>query len=187
MDIRLASGNRFKIDETKRILVGADINIIPFPINIEELQTLDVEKLVKDKLLKAFKKIGRPLMVEHTGLYIDQLNGFPGGLTQIFWDSLMADKFAEMIGHLRDSRVIAKTVIGYCDGRMIHFFYGEVKGNISKVPQGNRDFQWDCVFIPEGETETFSEMGDRKNTLSMRRKALEEFKRFILKGDDETS
>jgi len=181
MDIRLATGNTFKINETIEILKGNQIKIIPYDIRIEELQTLDVNKLVKDKLLKAFSKIGKPLIVEHTGLYIKYLNDFPGGLTQIFWDSLQADKFTEIVGSLKDTTAIAKTVIGYCDGEQIYFFKGEVEGKISDNPLGSRDFQWDCVFIPNGETQTFAEMGIKKNDISMRRKALEEFKLFILK------
>ncbi|HEY6914902.1 MAG TPA: non-canonical purine NTP pyrophosphatase, partial [Paludibacter sp.] len=148
MDIRLATGNSYKVEETMEILKGCKINIIPYDLKIEELQTLDVHKLVRDKLLKAFSKIGRPLIVEHTGLYIKYLNDFPGGLTQIFWDSLQADKFAEIVGNLKDTTAMAKTVIGFCDGEQIYFFEGEVEGKISNNPLGSRDFQWDCVFIP---------------------------------------
>lgn len=179
MDIRFVSRNQFKIDETLEILKDDKINIVPYKMEIEELQTLDVKKLVKDKLLKAFYRIGRPVFVEHTGLYIEYLNAFPGGLTQIFWDSLKENKFSEIIGGLSNSKTIAQTTIGYCDGKQIHYFNGCINGIISEIPKGKTDFQWDCVFIPEGETLTFSEMGLRKNEISMRKKALMEFKNFI--------
>ncbi len=179
MEIRFVSGNQFKIDETKEIMKGSGHTIIPFDKKIEELQTLDVTNLVKDKLLKAFNFIGRPLFVEHTGLYIKYLNDFPGGLTQIFWDRLNADKFAELVGNLPDTTVVAITTIGYCDGMKIHYFKGEVKGNIVNSPRGNRDFQWDCVFLPEGESRTFAEMGAAKNEISMRKQALEKLKTFL--------
>ena len=58
---------------------------------IEELQTIDTDKLVRDKAIKAFEHLGEPLFVEHTGLYLNKLNGSFGGLTQIFWDTLLAD------------------------------------------------------------------------------------------------
>lgn len=180
MEIRFVSGNQFKIEETKKILEKDGISIIPFDYKIEELQTLDVKKLVRDKLLKAFEKIGKPLFVEHTGLYIEYLNDFPGGLTQIFWDKLQKEKFSEIIGKLSNNKTVAKTVIGYCDGKKIHFFEGEVEGKIADLPRGDTRFQWDCVFIPNGETQTFAEMGDRKNEISMRSKALKEFKKFIV-------
>lgn len=138
MEIRFVSRNQFKIDETKEIMLGSGIDIIPFNRKIEELQTLDVKSLVKDKLMKAFSLIGRPLFVEHTGLYIKYLNGFPAGLTQIFWDSLEADKFSELVGNLPDTTVLAKTIIGYCDGKQIYYFEGEVNGNIVNIPKGSR-------------------------------------------------
>jgi len=179
IEIRLVTNNQFKIEETIEILKETKIKIIPLRMKIEELQTKEVNRLVKDKLLKAFSKIGRPLIVEHTGLYINYMNGFPGGLTQIYWDSLEADKFTEIIGNLENPKAIAKTTIGYCDGKKIHLFDGEINGIIAKTPRGNKSFQWDCVFIPEGESETFAEMGDRKNDISMRKLALEKFKMHI--------
>jgi len=108
------------------------------------------------------------------------LNGFPGGLTQIFWDTIQADKFAQLFGQQSETGVIAKTVIGYCDGKKIYQFSGEIEGNVPAAPQGDRAFQWDCVFIPKGHTETFAQMGgDKKNAISMRRKALDTFLKHL--------
>jgi len=84
MKIRFASINPQKILEVCEILQPSGIEVKPFPIRIEELRTEDLHQLVSDKLLVAFKMIGKPVFVEHTGLFINSLNGFPGGLTQIF-------------------------------------------------------------------------------------------------------
>lgn len=179
MQIRFVSKNDFKVAEVQKILDSAGISVIPAKYSINEIQTENVQALVKDKLLKAFRKIGRPVFVEHTGLYVDSLNGFPGGLTQIFWDKLKADKFSKLLGQEDNLGLIAKTTIGYCDAKKMYFFEGEIKGSISSVPKGSRDFQWDCIFIPEGEIETFAEMGDKKNTISMRKIAFDKFKIFL--------
>jgi XTP/dITP diphosphohydrolase len=53
---------------------------------------------------------------------------------------------------------------------------------VPAVPAGPRDFQWDCVFVPDGQTKTFAELGEQKNEMSMRRKALNEFAVFLSKG-----
>ena len=166
MDIRFVSNNEYKIKEVKDILSGKGINIIPFDFKLDELQTDNIEKLLEDKVLKAFKKVGRPLIVEHTGLYVDSLNGFPGILTQLFWDTIKADKFASIFGSLDNILVEAKTVVGYCDGKNIHFFEGSIRGKISKKPYGNTSFQWDCVFIPNGYDKTFAQMGKKKYKIS---------------------
>jgi XTP/dITP diphosphohydrolase len=179
MQIRFVSKNDFKVAEVQKILEGAGVTIVAAKHSINEIQTEDVNELVKDKLLKAFQKVGRPVFVEHTGLYIDSLNGFPGGLTQIFWDKLEADKFSELLGKGNTIGLVAKTIIGYCDAKKMNFFVGEIKGTISPEPKGDRSFQWDCIFIPEGETETFAEMGDKKNNISMRKIAFDKFKLFL--------
>ncbi|UTF58924.1 non-canonical purine NTP pyrophosphatase [Gilvimarinus sp. DA14] len=179
LEIRFLSGNKFKIKEASLILKGAGVSVVPVKAKVEELQTEDTSRLVKDKALKAFEKIGRPLFVEHTGLYIDYMNGLPGGLTQIFWDTLQADKFTQLFGKGGENTLVAKTVIGFVDGKRFHLFEGCVKGYVPTEPIGNRDFQWDCVFVPEGESKTFAELGERKNEISMRKKALDQFASFL--------
>jgi XTP/dITP diphosphohydrolase len=170
------SRNRHKLHEAESILGPLGVLVVPVEQTIEELQTTDTQLLVRDKGLRAFRSLGEPLFVEHTGLYFDHLNGLPGGLTQIFWDKLEADRFCELFA---GKKLSAKTLIGYIDGKKCHFFEGEITGTISPAPRGRRDFQWDCVFIPAGHTETFAELGDRKNDISMRRKALDKFAEFM--------
>lgn len=179
MKIRFLTANKFKIQEAQEILQSHSIEVIAYSEKIEELQTTDTERMVKDKVLRAFKIIGRPVFVEHTGLYLEYLNELPGGLTQIFWDSLEADKFSELFGGTTNPKASAKTIIGYCNGKVINYFYGEIKGKIAKEPKGSREFQWDCVFIPDGFNQTFAELGDQKNQISMRRRALDEFSDFL--------
>ncbi|WP_076587984.1 non-canonical purine NTP pyrophosphatase [Vibrio ostreicida] len=184
MKLRFITKNDCKIKEVGKLLSGSGVEVVAAKHSINEIQTDDVELLIKDKLLKAFKIVGRPVFVEHTGLYIDNLNEFPGGLTQIFWDKLKADKFTTLFGTGNNTKVIAKTIIGYCDSMKIHTFKGEINGKIAPEPKGDREFQWDCIFIPEGQHSTFSEMGDKKNDISMRKLAFDKFKEFLRKGKD---
>lgn len=173
------SGNENKIKEVQRILDPVGVDIVPVSRKIEELQTQDVHALVRDKLIKAFHVIGRPLFVEHTGLYLKGLNDLPAGLTQIFWDRLEAKRFADLVAALGDNKVMAKTVLGYCDGRQMHLFEGAIEGTVPRAPAGPDGFQWDCVFIPDGYTKTFAEMGAEKDDVSMRRLALDKFAAHI--------
>lgn len=174
VQIRFVSSNKFKIAEAQEILAPHGITVVAADVKIEELQTTDTNRLVRDKVLKAFDIVGRPLFVEHTGLYVHDAADLPGGLTQIFWDSLQAERFAQMFGSFTASgTATATTRIAYCDGKQIHQFEGSISGSIVNPPRGPRDFQWDCVFKPQGDTETFAEMGSRKNLISMRRAAFD--------------
>ena len=181
-EIRFVTSNGHKVAEAQSILMHSGVSVIALPQKLEELQTEDTTSLVKDKTIKAFKIAGRPLFVEHTGLYLRYLNELPGGLTQIFWDRLQADRFAALFGGTPDTFTVAKTVIGFTDGRGFHTFEGSINGRIVPEPRGARDFQWDCVFEPEGETRTFAEMGEQKNDISMRRLALDRLAAFLKKG-----
>ena len=172
MRLIFASKNRHKHEEARQILAPLGIDVEADRTEIHELQTIDTEALVRDKAVRAFQQIGRPLFVEHTGLYLDVLGGFPGGLTQIFWDSLQKDRFSSLFSG-EEHKVTAKTTVGFVDGRRVHLFYGEIGGRIVSPPRVDYGFQWDCVFVPEGETQSFSEMGELKNQISMRRRALE--------------
>jgi XTP/dITP diphosphohydrolase len=179
-EIRFVSNNPHKIKEAQTILAGAGVSVVSTALKIDELQTTDIDALIRDKILRAFKQVGRPLFVEHTGLSLTHLNGFPGGLTQVFWDTLQADRFAELFGDLAPVKTAsAKTHIAYCDGQRIYCFDGEIEGTVVAPPRGDRTFQWDCVFQPEGYRMTFAEMGDKKNEISMRKLALDKLRKHL--------
>jgi len=172
------SKNKFKHAEASQILEPLGISVEADHTEINELQTIDTELLVRDKAARAFRQLGRPLFVEHTGLYLDLLNGLPGGLTQIFWDSLKKERFSELFAHDTHA-VTARTTIGYVDGQRVHLFQGEITGRIVSPPRIDHGFQWDCVFVPDGYEQSFSEMGEAKNQMSMRRRALEALKKHL--------
>lgn len=180
MEISFVTKNSHKAKEVEYILGEIGVSIVHAPLTIHEIQTENINDIVRDKVLKAFNHVGRPVFVEHTGLYIDSLEGFPGGLTQVFWDKLKADKFSELFGGLKNTSLTAKTVIAFCDAKKVHIFEGSIDGNIASEPRGSKDFQWDCVFIPKGFKETFAEMGKKKNEISMRKLAFDGFREFLV-------
>ena len=172
MRIRFVSRNKYKIDEAENILKSVGVELIAVHFSIDELQSDDVRAIVRNKTLRAFHQLGHPVFVEQTCLFLRELNGFPGGLTQVFWDTLQKERVASLFG---GGSVTAKTQIGYCNGREIFHFEGVIHGSIASEPRGDDRFQWDCVFIPEGYQQTFAEMGEKKNEISMRKLALDEF------------
>lgn len=167
------SRNAHKIREAAALCAPYGITIEAYEKKIEELQTDDSERLVQDKMLKAFRGLKRALIVEHTGLLIHAFGNLPGGLTQLFWDKLKADGFAK---YFPNHPVKAFTIIGFCDGRRMHQFRGEIDGTIVDRPRGDSDFQWDVVFQPQGSARTFAEMSfEEKNANSMRSRAFRLF------------
>jgi XTP/dITP diphosphohydrolase len=64
-------------------------------------------------------------------------------------------------------------VIAFFDGKEVWIFKGKVDGKISGNMRGNKGFGFDPIFLYDKRT--FAEMGDEKNEVSHRRKALETF------------
>ncbi len=179
MELRFVSNNPHKIREVQRMFEHSSIKITPVYFKIKEIQTENIQDIVKDKVKKAFNEIGRHLIVEHTGLYVKNMGELPGGLTQVFWDKLQADRFITLFDQKENSILEAKTVIAYCDTKKIYTFEGVTTGVCASEPRGSREFQWDCIFIPDECDKTFAELGDEKETFSMRRIALEKLDLFL--------
>jgi len=149
----------------------------------------DLEQMVRHKASSAYRNLLVPCIVEHAGLiFEDHLReNYPGGLTQPMWDALGAERFiSETNG--RGRRVVARAVIGYCDGLNVRCFRGETWGTLADYPRGKREFYWDTIFVPENETATYAELcGDpnhglqRKIAISQSTKALLEFLRYRLR------
>jgi XTP/dITP diphosphohydrolase len=186
LEVRFASNTPHKVAEAAEILAPRGIVVIPVTMKIEELQTKDTKRLIHDKLLKAFERVGRPLFVEHNGIYMSEAGDLPGGLTQVFWDSLDAERFARLFGSRLSvpAHAIARCFIAYCDGKKIFDFGAEMPGQITEVPRGSRELQWDCVFQPDGESETFAEISERKGEIVMRRAALDQLADHLLEHQD---
>lgn len=179
-ELRFMTKNADKFRELQELIDPSKYTLIEDRTEINELQTENMDVLVRDKVLKAFEIIRRPLIVDHTGLEFDWLDGFPAGLTSVFYDKVKAKGFARIIGKSPNPKVTAVTVIGFCDGKQIHSFEGRLRGVIAEDIRGTEGFQWDYVFIPDGYNQTFSELGNKKkNQISMRRLAFNKFAKFL--------
>jgi XTP/dITP diphosphohydrolase len=178
--IRFLTKNPGKFRELKQLLDPNRYQLIRDSTEIHELQTKDMDALIRDKVLKAFQLVRRPLIVDHTGLEFDLLKGFPAGLTSVFYDTLEDQGIASLIGASANPNVTAVTLIAYCDGRRIHSFRGEARGTVADRPRGKGGFQWDVLFIPEGYDKTYAQLGQtKKNQISMRRRAFDKFAAFL--------
>ena len=104
------------------------------------------------------------------------MNNFPGALIKFYSEHLGNKGITKFNG---GSKAYAETVIGYHDGKKIHFFKGKINGTIPKKPKG-KGFGWDPIFIPKGFNKSFAEISqEEKNKISMRAKAFKKFKKYF--------
>lgn len=169
------TGNKNKVEEAQLIL-GDSIKITNKKIDLPEIQSTSVEEVIKEKLNAAYKIVKKPVFCEDTGIYIKNMNNFPGALIKFYLDHIGTKGIANFNG---GSSAYAETVIGFHDGKNVNFFKGRINGSIAKKPKG-KGFGWDPIFIPKNYNKTFGELSqEEKNKISMRGKAFKKFKKHF--------
>jgi XTP/dITP diphosphohydrolase len=148
-----------------------NIFIEHYPVDVAELQVSSFSLLLEEKTRDAFRKLHRPLFVDHTALCLEALGGYPGASSSAFWGAL-GSRLCDVVHKLGNPRASVSVGLAYTNGRQLWTFVERVDGEISVAPRGSRSFDWDRVFIPNGDTRTYSEMTvAEKNGLSPRAKA----------------
>lgn len=192
MEIVLATRNKKKIEEIKRILYDLPVTIL----SLEDFQGcpeihengVSFEENAIKKALAIAQYVQKPALADDSGLEVYALNKAPGVLSARYAGEEANDRkniekllyemrFFE--GEKRKARFVCCIAIVF-PNENIHTFYGYTEGMIGKEPKGNRGFGYDPVFYPEGSERTFAEMSDEeKDEISHRGRALEEFRKYI--------
>ncbi|MFO7807170.1 MAG: non-canonical purine NTP pyrophosphatase [Candidatus Moraniibacteriota bacterium] len=173
--VALISSNPNKVREYRE-LSGEKISFDFIKAELPEIQAIDSKEVAEYKIIEAYKKFKRPIIVEDTSLHLEAWNGFPGALIKWFIDYLSTQGLLDLTEG-KNRKAVSKCVIAYFDGRSLHFYEGEVRGRITEERLGHSglEFGFDPIFIPEGYEKTFAEMGEEKNQISHRYLALKKF------------
>ncbi len=176
--IKFVTGNPNKLREARQIL-GIDIEQADAG-DLDEIQTIYVEELIRHKAQEAYDNVGVPLIVEDTGLVFEAWNGLPGALIKWFLKTVDNEGLIKMLGEESNRKASAQCFIAYHDGSKMEIVKGEISGTIATSVRGKNGFGWDRIFIPEGHERTFAEMSaEEKNSFSMRKRAFENLKEFF--------
>ncbi|HTQ79504.1 MAG TPA: non-canonical purine NTP pyrophosphatase [Thermoanaerobaculia bacterium] len=165
----LVTGNPGKLAEARR-LAGLDFEAVA--LDLPEIQSLDLLEVLAAKGEEAWRRLGRPLVVEEAGLSLAALNGFPGPLVKWMLDAVGAQGLARTALALGDPRATARCALLYRDARETVVAEGATHGTLVLPGRGTQGFGWDPVFQPEGESRTYGELsGAEKDGLSHRGRA----------------
>jgi XTP/dITP diphosphohydrolase len=131
---------------------------------------------------------GQWALADDTGLFVTALDGDPGvysaryaGETATFSDNI-EKLLTEISARDHASReAYFSCVLALCDGdEVILSVEGRCNGTITESPRGEGGFGYDPVFLPDGETLTFSEMtAEAKNLISHRGLAVRQFSQLF--------
>lgn len=184
-----ATNNAHKLQEVTAIL-GERVELLSMKdINCqtdipETADTLEGNALLKARFI--FENYQMDCFADDTGLEVEALNGAPGVYSARYAgdghnsEANMKKLLRDMEG-VENRKARFRTVFALIVDGKEHLFEGIVKGEIIKTRRGTSGFGYDPIFIPEGYTQTFAEMGnDLKNKISHRALATNKLCRFLM-------
>jgi len=184
-----ATNNAHKLDEISSIL-GEKVELLSLKdihchVDIPETaDTLEGNAMLKAEYI--YKNYGLDCFADDTGLEVEALNGAPGvysaryaGGEEHNAEANMQKLLQNMQGVQNRKAQFRTAICLILDGKK-HLFEGIVKGEIIKEKRGSSGFGYDPIFVPEGYTKTFAELGNEtKNKISHRALAVEKLCRFL--------
>jgi XTP/dITP diphosphohydrolase len=151
----LVTGNPAKLAEARR-LCGDELEAEA--LDLPEIQSLDLAEVLAAKGEEAWRRLGRPLVVEETGLELAAFGGFPGPLVKWMLQAVGAEGVARAAITMGDPAAVARCRLLYRDAARTVTAEGATTGRLVTPPRGDQGFGWDPVFQPEGETQTYGEL-----------------------------
>ena len=163
MNLTYATTNKYKLTGAKQALAGTGVNLIApdeaLP-DVPEIQSDDQTAVSVDKALKYYDLLKRPLVVMDSGLFIDELKGFPGVYTKYALDTIGIDRIIQLLGD--NSRAYTQRTITYFDGNKSQTFTLKLHGALLKEPRGKNGRNYDKYFLPDDKNKTLAEMASEE-------------------------
>jgi inosine triphosphate pyrophosphatase len=154
------TGNSSKLAEARRLAAVAGQMLEAIAVDLPEIQSLDMEEVLRAKAWHAWQSVQQAVVVEETGLELSALNGFPGPLVKWMLEAVGAEGIARTALALGDPRAKAVCLLMWTDGQRTVLARGETAGDLVLPPRGPNGFGWDPVFRPEGKIRTYGELPD---------------------------
>jgi XTP/dITP diphosphohydrolase len=175
--VAFATGNAGKVREAQIILGPFGVEPIPIDAKGVEIQADAVSEVAAFSARTAAVRVGRPLIVEDAGLFVDSLHGFPGSFASHAFKTLGISGLLKLLEGERQRTAEFRSAVAYCEpSKEPMVFDGRVKGTILPAPRGAGGFGFDPIFLPDGESASMAEMTlEAKCRISHRGQAMRRF------------
>ncbi|MCX8164658.1 MAG: RdgB/HAM1 family non-canonical purine NTP pyrophosphatase [Aquificaceae bacterium] len=184
----LATTNRGKAEEIKRVFIGFDFELLlpEKKLEVEE----DGKSFLENAYIKArayYEFFQMPTLAEDSGLVVPSLGGYPGIYSSRFYslewggvervetskDLANIKKLLRLMENLQDRRAYFFTSVVVCTGGAGLWAEGRCDGHIMHEPRGHGGFGYDPIFQPEGYSKSMAELEpEEKDSISHRGRAL---------------
>lgn len=156
------TSNLGKYETARRELESLGIKLILVDdMDVPEIQSIHLNMIAEDKAIEAYKKLGKPLMVNDSGFYLDAWENFPGTMTKHSVKTIGNKGILKLLKNEKRGASFRNTV-AYIDqdhSRPV-LFPSEIPGDVSSSPKGDA-FGWsklNRVFVPYDHDRTLAEI-----------------------------
>lgn len=189
--IVLASNNKHKIEEFKKILTNYEIlslKDIGFTNDIiEDGNTFEENALIKAKSIYNYlkeKNLDYMTIAEDSGLCCESLNNAPGIYSARYAkdhnDQANRDKVIKELQNKDKKAFFVSGIILLKNNNDYQYFEGKTYGKIITEERGSKDFGYDCIFLSDDLNKTFGEAtNEEKNKVSHRARAIKKLVEYL--------
>jgi XTP/dITP diphosphohydrolase len=153
-ELTFVTSNDHKYNEARTLFESSSIDLKRYSCELMEPNFETLEEIAEFKCKQAFEEIGKPVVVDDSGIFFEAYSNFPGvNSARVFKGIGFEGVLALLKGKSR--KAFFRSVCCYtCDGVNFEFFSGKLDGEITKevsldVPYEER-LPYKRIFTPQG-------------------------------------
>lgn len=159
-DLYYVTGNPGKYEMVKNYLTAyASVTIKNINLDLFEEQTLDLQKIAISKAEQAWSKVGRPVLVDDSGIFFKRYNQFPGVMTKFVFQALGFEGLFRLYDEGDEAEFV--TYLGFkVSDSQTKIFEGCVRGTLIKPHNYDKqtDLPYQHILVPYGQDKTLFEL-----------------------------
>ena len=177
------TSNKGKFREAAAVAAVSGLKLRMLAAPKIEIQSDSLSQIAAYAVEEAANRLGISVVAEDSGLFIDELKGFPGPYSSDIYKRLGMKGILKLMENVPHRNAKFLSVAAFCEPQSSpRFFTGSVAGNIGSRPQGIGGFGFDPIFKPaKGNGRTFAQMTvNEKNKFSHRAAAFRKLSKWLL-------
>ncbi len=175
IEFYFATQNEHKIAEANAALSPHKIKVNKLEgFEKLEIQHTNLEEISKAALTLIVPKVDKLVFVEDSGLFVHELNGFPGPYSSYVFETLGLDGILKLMTDRKSRKAEFRSSVSFgTKGKILATFSSVTEGTLTTQARGENGFGFDPIFVPMWASKTFGQMELKEKTVySHRAKAL---------------
>jgi len=150
--LTMVTTNADKLAEAARFLGPLGIRVEGVKLDLVEPMEQEMSTIVRSKASQAGAALGRPLLVDEAGLFLDAYPGFPGPFTKFIMRSLGFGGLARLTADGAATGEMRALVALWEPGGTLEIFDGRCRGRLLREPLGPERAATPLsrIFVPDG-------------------------------------